>query len=57
MSKLKYNISLSLEVDPDANFCGTDRKHVLSELEDLVYNSIYDIDDVTILSMEVEEDK
>lgn len=57
MQKLKYNVSLSLEVDPDANFCGSDRKHILSELEDLLYNSIYDIDDVTILALEVEEDR
>jgi hypothetical protein len=54
---MKYNISLSLEVDPEANFYGSDRTNTLSELEDLLYNSIYDIDDVIILSLEVEEDK
>lgn len=57
MKELKYNVSLSLEIDPEANFCGADRKHILSELEDLLYNSIYDIDDIIILSLEVEEDK
>lgn len=54
---MKYNISLSLEVDPDANFYGSDRTNTLSELEDILYNLIYDVDDVKILSLEIEEDK
>lgn len=54
---MKYNITFLLEVDECANFYGADRKNMLSELEDLIYNAIYDIDDVVILEMDIEEDK
>lgn len=56
MSKLRYNVTFCLEVDPEANFYGSDRKYILSELEDLLYNAVYDIDDVIIVNLEVEED-
>lgn len=54
---MKYNVTFSLEVDEDANFCGADRNNILLELEELIYNAVYDIDDIKILNMEIGEDK
>lgn len=53
---MKCNVSLTLEVNPEANFYGSDRANLLSELAELLYTSIYDIDDVKILDIEVEEE-
>lgn len=53
---MKYNISLLLEVSPDANFFEVDRRHTLDNLEDLIKNAIYDIDDVNVTYIEVQEE-
>lgn len=53
----RYNISFSLEVSPEANFLEADRRHTLDNLEDLIRQALYDIDDVDILWLEVQEDK
>ena len=47
---MKFEIHMTLEVDPDANFLETfgDNTEVLSEL---IQDSIYDIDDVKILNV------
>lgn len=52
---MKCRLVVDLEVDTNANFCGSDRQNILSELADLLYNAIYDIDDIKILDLEVEE--
>ncbi len=52
----RYNIQLSLKVDEDANFLEADREATLSVLEDLISAAIYDIDDVKLLYIEVEQD-
>lgn len=56
MSLLKYNCSLSFTVDPEASFLEADRGTNLEVLRDLIYNAIYDIDDIKIHDLEVEED-
>lgn len=53
---MQYNIQLSLSVDPDASFLEADRGTNLEVLRDLIYNAIYDIDDIKIHNLEVEED-
>ena len=53
---MKFEIHITLQVDPDANFLETygDNTDVISEL---VQDSIYDIDDVKILDCEVKNDQ
>ena len=53
---VKFEIHITLEVDPDANFLETygDNTDVISEL---IQDSIYDIDDVKILDCEVKNDQ
>jgi hypothetical protein len=53
---MKYNISLSVIVDPDAPFLESDRETNTTVLRDLVWNAIYDIDDIEILEIEVDDD-
>ena len=53
---MKCSVTMTLEVSPEANFYGSDRSNLLSELAELLYTSIYDIDDVKILDIEVEEE-
>lgn len=56
MNPLKYNLNLSISVDPEASFLEADRGTNLEVLRDLIYNAIYDIDDIKIHDLEVEED-
>lgn len=53
---MRYNISLSLIVDNDAAFLEADRRSNLSVIEELVSSAIYEIDDVRITYIEVEDD-
>lgn len=53
---MKYNIQLSLSVDSDAPFLEADQDTNVEVLRDLIYNAIYDIDDIKIHDLEVEED-
>lgn len=52
----RYNISLSVIVDPDAPFLESDRDTNVVVLRDLIWNAIYDIDDIEILELEVDDD-
>ena len=56
MTPLKYNCTLSISVDPDASFLEADQDTNVEVLRDLIYNAIYDIDDIKIHDLEVEED-
>ena len=53
---MKYNITFSLTIDPDANFLESNRDNNLSVIEELIITAIYEIDDVTLGYLEVEED-
>ena len=53
---MKYNIQFSLKVDEGANFLEADRETTLSVIEELISAAIYDIDDVKLLYIEVEQD-
>ncbi len=53
---MRYNCTLSFTVDPEASFLEVDRGTNLEVLRDLIYNAIYDIDDIKIHDLEVEED-
>jgi hypothetical protein len=53
---MKFELSITIEVDPDANFLETfgDNTDVISEL---VQASLYDIDDIIVEECEVKYDK
>ncbi len=56
MSTKCYNISFSLEVMEDANFLESDRNSTLDNLEDLIRQALYDIDDTKLNWIEVQEE-
>ena len=56
MNPLRYNIEFSISVDPDANFLEVDNRTALSVIYDLIESAIYEIDDVKINDLRVQED-
>ena len=54
--QLKYELSIVIRVDPEANFLETfgDNTEVIAEL---VQASLYDIDDIVVEECEVKHDK
>tara|TARA_R110002167_G_scaffold133788_1_gene319057 strand:- start:345 stop:488 length:144 start_codon:yes stop_codon:yes gene_type:complete len=46
---------LRLIVDPDANYIEVDLSETARVLEELITAAVYDIDDITIEELEVEE--
>lgn len=54
---MKYNITLTLTVDPDAPFLEVDRGTNLSIVRDLLWNTLYDIDDIQVEELEVYQDE
>ena len=52
---LEFEVSMLLRVDPDANFIENDRHETPKVLLDLIKLAVYDIDDVKIKLIEVEE--
>lgn len=56
MNPLRYNITFSIAVDPDANFLEVDPRSRLSVLHDLIEDAIYEIDDIQIQDLQVQED-
>ena len=52
----KYNIELCIKVDPSASFLEADQDTNLDVLKDLIFNAVYDIDDITITYLEVTND-
>ena len=52
---LKYEIKMTIVVDPDANFIEADLSDMPRVIQELVSASMYDIDDVIVEECEVEE--
>jgi len=52
---MKFEVRLSLTVDPDANFIEADLSEMERVIEELLSIAIYDIDDVILEECEVEE--
>ena len=50
----KYNINLTLEVDPDANFLELDNGDNEDIIEELIRVLLYDLDDVKCSEIECE---
>lgn len=53
---MNFTIELNITVDEDANFLESDRKTNLSVIEELISDALYDIDDVKLNWIEVEQD-
>ena len=56
MIPTSYNITFSVTVDPDANFLEVDPRTNLSVLYDLIEDALYEIDDIVIHDLQVQED-
>lgn len=54
---MKFEITINLYVDRDANFLGSSPALFSSDIKDLLRQTIYDIDDVEILDIEVLKEK
>lgn len=52
---MRFEITLLLYVDPDANFLGSDRDFYSEDLEDHMRGAIYDIDDVILEEVSIKE--
>ena len=48
-----FEVTMLIELDPDANFIASDS--VEKSLEEVLQDTIYDIDDVEIMEIEVKE--
>lgn len=52
---MRFEITLLLYVDPDANFLGSDKDFYSEDLEDHMRAVIYDVDDVLVEEVSVKE--
>ena len=50
---MEYEIEIKIKVDKNANFLEVDIKNNVEVIKQLTLNSMYDIDDITILRCEV----
>lgn len=50
---MKYEVTISLSVHPDADFAGTDDE--MEEVYELIESAICDIDDLKLINLEVLE--
>ena len=48
-----FEVTMLIELDPDANFIASDS--VEKSLEEVLQDTIYDIDDVELMEIEVKE--
>lgn len=48
-----YEVLLTIQVDPDANFLEVDGNYNSLVVKELILNSVYDIDDLEIIKCEV----
>jgi|TARA_B100001939_G_scaffold342576_1_gene353904 hypothetical protein len=48
-----FEVTMLLDVDPDANFIASDS--VKKSLEEIIQDTIYDLDDVKILEIDAKE--
>lgn len=52
---MKYEVTILVEVDLDANFLGADSNYFTADIEDLIRSVLYDIDDMKPIDISVEE--
>tara|TARA_R110000803_G_C11983555_1_gene321038 strand:- start:85 stop:261 length:177 start_codon:yes stop_codon:yes gene_type:complete len=50
-----FEVNMLVKLDPTANFIGSDKDGASLGLQEVLYDTIYDIDDIKILDMEIKE--
>ena len=54
---MNYNVNMIIEVDPEVGWLESDRANNLECVMDLIKSLVYDVDDVKIKHIEVEENE
>lgn len=49
---MRIEVSITVSVHEDSNLIGCDREYQLQEVEEYIYNALYDIDDIVVEEME-----
>jgi hypothetical protein len=52
---MKYEVTILVEVDLDANFLGSDSDFFSADIEDLIRAVLYDVDDMKPIDVNVQE--
>ncbi len=52
---MKFEVNLSVKVDPSANFLEVDREYNLSVIGEMIEDCLYDIDDINVTDCEVKQ--
>lgn len=52
---MHYEVTINIEVDPDANFLESDRsiRYNLDLIQEMIQDCLYDLDDITVYNCEV----
>ncbi len=52
---MHYEVTINIEVDPDANFLESDRsiRYNLDLIQEMIQDCLYDLDDITVDNCEV----
>lgn len=53
---MKFEVRLVIKVDPDANFLEVADGNSCSDIVDLFYAILYDVDDLKVMNCEVEKE-
>jgi|TARA_R110000822_G_scaffold85095_1_gene199437 hypothetical protein len=53
---MRFEVIITINVDPDANFLEVDQRYNLSVISELIQDCLYDIDDITVETCEVKTD-
>lgn len=53
---MKYQVTMLISVDPEANFLETNRETNLEVIQELLQYAIFDIDDIKVHDIDVTED-
>jgi hypothetical protein len=52
---MKFEVVVTLSVDPDSNYLGSDTDFYTEDIADLIRAMLYDIDDADILEINIRE--
>jgi hypothetical protein len=53
---LRYEVTVNIKVEPDANFFESDPRYNLNVIQELIQDVLYDLDDITVINCEVKTD-